>query len=145
MNIQPVLQIRRIGDSFELGSQIHVGHFDNGRVEPVGENGVDLFTDVFPKIPEFVGLIHLVVNQEKLLQSHSVAVVMIPEILLYLFLAQQADFLKCLLDVRFLKDSVGKSLVPDLFVQPDNHQPLFPLRKEQFVGIVYFQLVEKVQ
>lgn len=113
VNVQPVLQVCSMGDSFQLGGQIHAGHFDNGRVKPVGKDGIYLFADVFRIIPELVGLVLLVVDEEKLLQCHDVAVVVIPGVPLDLFFAQQADFLKCLLDVCLFENPVWESFVPD--------------------------------
>jgi hypothetical protein len=65
-----------------------------------------------------------------------VAVVVIPGIPFNFFPAQQTDFLKSLLNICLFEYPVGKSLVFDFFIQPDNYQSLFLFWKEQFVGII---------
>ena len=67
MDIQPVLQVCRTANAIQFGGQIHTSDLDNCRIKPVGENGIYLFADVFRIIPELVGLVLLVVDQEKFL------------------------------------------------------------------------------
>ena len=60
-------RIRQIVRTIQFGGQIHTSDLDDCRIKPVGENGIYLFADVFRIIPELVGLVLLVVDQEKFL------------------------------------------------------------------------------
>lgn len=135
MDILPVLQVCRASNTFRFGGQNYTGDPDDCRIKPFEKYGIYFLTHMFCKIQELVSLVFFVVDQEKFLQGHDVAVVVIPRIPFNFFPAQQTDFLESLLNVCLFEYPVGKSLVFDFFIQPDNHQSLFLFGREQFVGI----------